>query len=193
SSRLRELCEREGLEIVLMPHPNLEPYLPGLDLPPHVHVVTYAQADVQEMIAGAALMITDYSSVAFDAAIARRPLAYFQFDREEFLGGGHIGRPGYFDYRSHGYGPVAATADEIIDFAEALAGRGFTVPDGYAQRTQTAFGDPDTKACARVIEAIEALGRPLTKKQLRTPVPTPVAPPIAYDQETGDAAAGAKR
>src|SRR5699024_6129906 len=92
SSRLRELCEREGLEIVLMPHPNLEPYLPGLDLPPHVHVVTYAQADVQEMIAGAALMITDYSSVAFDAAIARRPMAYFQFDREEFLGGGHIGR-----------------------------------------------------------------------------------------------------
>src|SRR5699024_6482356 len=124
SPRLHELCEREGLEIVLMPHPNLEPYLPGLELPPHVRVATYAQADVQEMIADAALMITDYSSVAFDAAIARRPLAYFQFDRAEFLGGGHIGRPGYFDYRSHGYGPVAATADEIIDFAESLAGRG---------------------------------------------------------------------
>ena len=193
SPRLHELCEREGLEIVLMPHPNLEPYLPGLELPPHVRVATYAQADVQEMIADAALMITDYSSVAFDAAIARRPLAYFQFDRAEFLGGGHIGRPGYFDYRSHGYGPVAATADEIIDFAESLAGRGYAVPDVYAQRTQSAFGDPDTKACARVTRAIEAVGRPLTKKQLRTPVPTPVAPPIAYDQLTGDAPTGPAR
>src|SRR5699024_6759985 len=153
-----ELCEREGLEIVLMPHPNLEPYLPGLDLPPHVHVVTYAQADVQEMIAGAALMITAYSSVAFDAAIARRPLALFRLGREECLGGGGIARRCCFVCRSHGYGPVAARAVENIDFAEALAGRGFTVPDGYAQRTQSAFGDPDTKACARVIEAIEALG-----------------------------------
>src|SRR5699024_6684065 len=127
--RLHELCQREGLEIVFMPHPNLEAYLPGIDLPTHVRVVTYAQADVQEMIANAALMITDYSSVAFDAAIAGRPLVYFQFDREEFLGGGHIGRPGYFDYRSQGYGPVAATADEIIDYSELLAGQGFTVPD----------------------------------------------------------------
>src|SRR5699024_8033083 len=82
SARLRALCDHEGLDVVFMPHPNLEPYLDGLDLPAHVRVATYAQADVQEMIASAALLITDYSSVAFDAAIARRPLAYFQLDRE---------------------------------------------------------------------------------------------------------------
>ena len=181
SARLRALCDHEGLDVVFMPHPNLEPYLDGLDLPAHVRVATYAQADVQEMIASAALLITDYSSVAFDAAIARRPLAYFQFDREEFLGGGHIGRPGYFDYHTLGYGPVVGNVGEVVNFAESIAINEFAVPDEYAKRTKRAFGNQDTKSCVRVTRAIESLGRSLPKKQLRTPIPTPRALPIAYD------------
>src|SRR5699024_8451284 len=124
---------------------------------------------------------------------ARRPLAYFQFDRAEFLVGGHLGRPGYFDYRLHGYGPVAATADEFIDVADSLAGRGYAVPGFDTKRPQRTFRSSVTQAWAHVARAIEAVGRPLTKKQLRTPVPTPVAPPIAYDQLTGDAPTGPAR
>lgn len=180
--RVLELCRREGRKLVFMPHPNLEPYLEGFDLPEEVRVVTYAEADVQEMIAGAGAMITDYSSVAFDAAFVGRPLVYFQFDRREFLGGGHIGRPGYFDYETHGFGPVAGTVDSVVEALERCAEAGFSVSEEFARRVRHAFGTQKPGACERVTRAIEDLSRPLSKRQLGSPIPTPTAPPLAIDQ-----------
>lgn len=180
--RVLELCRREDRELVFMPHPNLEPYLEGFDLPEDVRVATYADVDVQQMIAGADAMITDYSSVAVDAAFVGRPVVYFQFDRREFLGGGHIGRPGYFDYETHGFGPVVATVDGVLDALERCAEVDFSVPSEYAKRTRAAFGAPKSGACERVTRAIEDLSRPLSKRQLETSIPTPVAPSLAVDQ-----------
>ena len=180
--RLLELCRREDRDLVFMPHPNLEPYLEGFNLPKGVRVFTYADADVQEIIASADVMITDYSSVAFDAAFVSCPLVYFQFDRSEFLGGGHIGRPGYFDYETHGFGPVVGTVDGVVEALERCAEFGFSVPAEFARRARNAFGTPKPGACERVTRAIEDLEKPLSKRQLRTPIPTPVAPPHAVDQ-----------
>lgn len=181
SPDLQDLCDREGLDIVFMPHPNLEPYLKGFGLPDRVRVVSYADADVQEMIANSALMVTDYSSVVFDGAIADRPVVYFQFDRDVFLGGGHIGRPGYFDYGSQGFGPVVVSNTSVIAEVKAIASGGFVVPEKYAKRRRAAFGAVEGGACARVTKAIEDLSRPIASKRLRVPVPTPTSPPIAYD------------
>lgn len=182
SSELHDLGERQGMEIAFMPHPNLEPYLEKLDLPPHVRILSYADADVQKMIAGAAVVVTDYSSIAFDAAIADRPVVYFQFDRDEFLSGGHIGRPGYFDYEELGFGPVVEDVAGVVSESTAFADDEFRVPEEYAARAASTFGDVRDGASERVVTAIEELRRPLSKKQLRTLVPTPQAPPIAYDQ-----------
>ena len=137
---------------------------------------------MSQIIASADVMITDYSSVAFDAAFVSCPLVYFQFDRSEFLGGGHIGRPGYFDYETHGFGPVVGTVDGVVEALERCAEFGFSVPAEFARRARNAFGTPKPGACERVTRAIEDLEKPLSKRQLRTPIPTPVAPPHAVDQ-----------
>ena len=104
---LAEVCERMGLTIGFLPHPNIQPILGQLDLPAHVKALTFAGTDVQELFARSRLLVTDYSSVAFNAAYIDRPTVYFQFDRERVLSGGHVGRAGYFDYERDGFGPVA--------------------------------------------------------------------------------------
>ena len=60
------------------------------------------------------LMVTDYSSVAFDFAYLKKPVLYFQFDQADFFGGqyGH----GYYDYAKDGFGEVETELD-------AMAGR----------------------------------------------------------------------
>ena len=92
--------------IAFLPHPNLQPVLHAArPARPHRAALSYDGADVQEYFARARVLVTDYSSVAFNAAYLERPVVYFQFDADEVLAGGHVGRAGYFDYDATGSVP----------------------------------------------------------------------------------------
>ena len=45
--QVSELAEREGLRIGFLPHPNIQPALDRMALPPHVEALTFAGQDVQ--------------------------------------------------------------------------------------------------------------------------------------------------
>lgn len=182
SSELAALCRERGVGVTFVPHPNLVHYLADFDLPDWIEVATFDNADVQGMIAESALLVTDFSSIAFDAAFVERPVVYFQFDRELVFGGGHIGRPGYYSYVEHGFGPVAENVEDLLRIVAELLDGGHGMTEEYSSRVARTFAVPRNGASRRVTEVIESLGKPLTKKQLRTPVVTPVAPPIMREK-----------
>src|SRR4029077_10737454 len=105
----------QGLSLAFLPHPNLQPLLSLMDLPGHVQTLSYEGQDPQELFARARVLVTDFSSVAFNAAYLERPVVYYQFDAESVLGGGHTGRQNYFEYPRDGFGPVADTRDVAVD------------------------------------------------------------------------------
>ena len=157
SDALRALCHEQGLRIGFLPHPNMQPILNGLDLPDHVDALTYTDHDVQDLFVRAAVLVTDYSSVAFNAAYVDRPVVYFQFDAERVKLGGHLGRQGYFDYERDGYGPVTYALAHAVAAIVAAARTGRRTPEPYAGRIAAAFPDRDGQCCARVTQAIRAL------------------------------------
>ena len=140
-------------------------------MPAHVTPLTFADNDAQEIYARTAVMITDYSSVAFDVAMLNRRIVYFQFDRDDVLGGAHLGRTGYFDYERDGLGPVAADLAEVERaIVESIAGGPQASPE-YQARIDRMFLDRDGKACARVVAAVEDLGRPYRRRTPDHPRP----------------------
>ena len=167
SSEIAEAAARHGRRVVFMPHPNFQALLPQIKLPAHVAGLSFADNDAQEIYARAALMVTDYSSVAFDVAALERPIVYYQFDRDEVLGGAHLSRKGYFDYTRDGFGPV------VINEAEAIRAIVAAIEDGprpspdYQTRIDQTFVNRDGQACARVVAAVEELSRPY-----RSPITT---------------------
>ena len=110
-------------------------------------------------------MVTDYSSVAFDAAALDRPVVYFQFDRDTFFGGGHIGAPGYFDYERDGFGPVTldveATEAAVLEAIE----HGPRPTAAYQRRIDATFTLRDGQACGRVVDALLELSRPWKRRR----------------------------
>jgi hypothetical protein len=163
SEALAAACARDGRRLAFMPHPNLQAILPQMELPAHVEPMSFEGEDVQGLYARCALLVTDYSSVAFNIAYLDRPLVYFQFDRAEMERGGHMGRKGYFEYERDGYGPVAedlATAEAAIVAAIEAGPQAAPV---YQARIDAAFPDRDGGASARVVAAIEELSRPWQK------------------------------
>jgi CDP-glycerol glycerophosphotransferase (TagB/SpsB family) len=140
-----------------LPHPNLQPVLDQLSLPSWVRPLTFEDDDVQELFARSAVLVTDYSSMAFNSAYLDRPVVYFQFDRDRVLGGEHVGSKGYFDYERDGYGPVVTDSESAVDAVVGALAVGLTTE--YQRRVDDAFPDRDGRCCERVTEAVLASTR----------------------------------
>lgn len=166
--RLRSSAQKAGVKVVFMPHPNMQPYLASFDLPDWIDVRSYADADVRDMIVHARLLITDYSSIAFNAAYIRTPVMYYQFDRDRYFLG-HTERPGYFDYERDGFGPVTTEPDDAAITAASIISAG--MDRHFAERSDRAFPVRDGRNRQRVYEAmLEARTvRPLAERMRQTP------------------------
>jgi len=159
SDRLRAAAEKHGAVVGFLPHPNLQPVLQLVDLPEWVRPLTFDD-DVQALFARSRVLVTDYSSMAFNSAYLDRPVVYFQFDRDRVLGGEHVGSRGYFDYERLGYGPVVEDAESAVDALVTAIEDGLA-PE-YARRIADAFPLRDGKCCERVTEAVLASTRRVT-------------------------------
>ncbi|MEW1954926.1 CDP-glycerol glycerophosphotransferase family protein [Terrabacter sp. NPDC080008] len=161
SPELKAVAEQNGLEIVFMPHPNMQGYLDSSPLPPHIRVCKYSDTDIQQVLAQGAVMVTDYSSLAFEMAYIERPVVYFQFDQDEFFGGGHAYRRGSWSYEDNGFGPVTTTTEDAIAAIARAAAQSGQPDEVYAQRMGHIFPHRDGQCSERVVEAIISLDRPL--------------------------------
>ncbi|MBZ7984500.1 CDP-glycerol glycerophosphotransferase family protein [Campylobacter sp. RM12647] len=109
---LEELCKNNGYKVVFMPHFAMLEYLDDFKLSSFVEVVNMQDIDIQEYLCKASILITDYSSIAFDFALLKKKIIYFQFSEEEYYS--HIYDKGYFDYHKHGFGDICANISEVI-------------------------------------------------------------------------------
>ncbi|HEB9420209.1 TPA: CDP-glycerol glycerophosphotransferase family protein [Campylobacter coli] len=112
SRELQELHEKYNYKIVFNPHPQIRPYLEGFNLPSYI-IMSSVEMSMQKLFCESSLMITDYSSVAFEMAVLKKPVVYYQFDKDELFSR-HIYTQGYFDYNKDGFGIIALGLDNLL-------------------------------------------------------------------------------
>jgi len=157
SPRLAELAADYNMRLVFLPHPNLRDLVHEIELPPQIEIHSIESEDVQQLFARTGLLVTDYSSMAFNSGFLGRGCVYFQFDEDRFNSGEHTARAGYFDYRRDGFGPVATDLEGALDAIEgALAFAPGAAPE-YSARMNKTFTLRDDKACERLVAEIERL------------------------------------
>lgn len=158
NERLLTKAKELDYKINFVPHPVLFPYIDLFSVPKAVNLqgtdVTY-----RDMFARNKLLITDFSSVAFDFAYLRKPVIYCQFDADNFFNGGHDYKRGYFDYERDGFGEVEydleSTVDRIIEYME----NDCKLKDKYRERIDKFFAFNDQNNCQRVYEEIIKLDK----------------------------------
>jgi len=156
SDELVEGARVRGKRIVFMPHPNMQPYLDQFAVSPDIEVMAYADVDIRDVLARTAVCVTDYSSIAFNTAFLHVPTVYFQFDRDEYFSG-HTERKGYFDYETHGFGPVVETVDRAV--SAVMAAIDGELSPIYSTRVERAFPVRDGRNRERVFEAMQEAAR----------------------------------
>lgn len=155
-SKLIDYLEENGLTVVFYPHfavqKHLNHFQSGSD---RVILADFAHFDVQTLLKESKLLVTDYSSVFFDFAYMRKPVVYFQFDKDEFFSKHY--RQGYFSHQNMGFGPVIETVESAVDSIIQSADCGFLPTDKYLKRMEKFFPLYDNKNCDRIYDAINSL------------------------------------
>ena len=145
-------CEKEGYKVVFMPHPIVQPYIDMFELSRRVQVLDY-ETSWREIFAKSSMMITDYSSVAFDFAYLKKPVIYYQFDRREFFKG-HTYKAGYFDYQDMGFGEIVRNEKELFAAINKYMSNHFMMSETYKERVDRFYTYTDKKCCRRLYEKL---------------------------------------
>ncbi|WP_434965312.1 bifunctional glycosyltransferase/CDP-glycerol:glycerophosphate glycerophosphotransferase [Brevibacterium casei] len=184
SQELHDLASKHQLRLRFVPHPSIDKHIEQGDLPADVELVRHSEMDFQSALVDSRLMVTDTSSVAFDAAFIERPVVYFQFDVDTIYGGGHTARPGYFSFEDDGFGPVVSTVTEAVEaIVSLIAGDDPRIAE-FAQRRNATFTLPKTGNCERTYKAIVRSLKVVSPKDGTTLRPNPTAQPTRYLDQT---------
>lgn len=151
----------QGYQIVFAPHPSIQEYMDEFTVPDFIKIYSYSEGNIQSVFQNTSILITDYSSVAFDVAYLNKAILYYQFDYDEvFSSGNHTYQKGYFDYNRDGFGAVAYNETELLAALKDLVNNQAKVPDLYQKRIDKTFQFRDSNNCERVYQAILDLDKP---------------------------------
>ena len=156
-------AKQYGYRVVFFPHANIQPYLADFETPPYIEVLTHQDVSIQELFQRAALMITDFSSVAFEMAFLQKAVIYYQFDEDSFFQSDHIFQKGYFDYRNDGFGPVLRQESDLLAELSETLRRNAQPTAEYLARMSAFFPFRDGRNCERVYQAVIELDKPLSE------------------------------
>lgn len=153
-----DLAEKYGYVIQLMQHPKMETarqYLNG-KFDKRIKILPY-DTKYSEIFAKSSLIITDYSSVAFDFAYLRKPVLYYQEDNVSFFSGSHNYTRGYFDYEKDGFGEVLLAKEDLLKTLEDYLKNDCTIKPKYLKRINNTFCFNDRNNSERVYQEIKKL------------------------------------
>jgi CDP-glycerol glycerophosphotransferase len=154
---LAKLVGDNQLELIFCLHPNMQHLRSHFASAP-VRVVGQGEVDVQFLMKQSAAMVTDYSSVGFDFSFLDKPVHYFQFDRDRFLGklGSHL------DLDRELPGRIAFTRESLIASLEATVKRDMKMESTYRDRASKFIVARDRSHASRVFQAVWDMRQPKT-------------------------------
>ncbi|MFW0185435.1 CDP-glycerol glycerophosphotransferase family protein [Rothia sp. CCM 9418] len=109
--KLLEYLEKHDKKLLVQLHPNTERRVDCFEFSERV---VLSDLSYSEAIASAEMVFTDYSSVVLDAAFVGIPIAYYQWDLDDFFE--EQPYESRLDYEKDGLGPVFKHSEDILNY-----------------------------------------------------------------------------
>ena len=148
NTELQRHAQDHGYELVFCLHPNMQAFSSYFENSP-VKVIYQGDVDVQQLIKESALLVTDYSSVAFDFSFLHKPVIYYQFDRTKFIGpkGSHL------DLLNDLPGKITEEETELVEELKKTVDNGFVMEELYKEKANRFIAYRDELSSQRIYEA----------------------------------------
>ena len=142
---LISIAEKYDYKIIFKPHPMVYGYVDLFET--NEFVTIDEKTTYQELFKDSDLLITDYSSIAFDFSYMKKPIIYYQHDDDYNF------KEGYFKYKTMGFGEVITDENKLIAKIEEYLKNDCKMEEIYAKRVNSFYKYNDKNNCKRVYDA----------------------------------------
>ena len=150
--RLLESLKKHGYKLKFGLHPLLLKQSEDFTKNEMVEILG-KNIDYQKEFNENAIMVTDYSSVAFDFSYMRKPTIFAQFDKNTFYEG-QVYEKGYFNYEADAFGPVCYDYDSTINEIIKCVENDGEINKTYLERIDNFYEFHDRENCKRIYKII---------------------------------------
>lgn len=148
---LHDVAKNKNMDIVFCMHVNMLKYNKYFQHP-NVRTIIQGEENVQDLIKESALMITDYSSVAFDHAFLNKPVIFYQFDRARFLGNAKV----HINFEQDLPGEIVNNDTHLLQLIKEYENRGFQIKKEYKERANRFIQFKDQQSSERVYQVVKS-------------------------------------
>lgn len=110
--------------------------------------------DYKKAFSEGELLVSDHSSVVFDFAYLKKPVAYAHFDVDTFFDGHSYDKSNFFVDEDDGFGGVYYDYDTLVEGVVESIKDGCAMSEKYRNRVDNFFYKIDQDNCKRVYDAI---------------------------------------
>ena len=142
---LISIAEKYDYKIIFKPHPMVYGYVDLFET--NEYVTIDEKTTYQELFKDSDLLITDYSSIAFDFSYMKKPIIYYQHDDDYNF------KEGYFKYKTMGFGDVITDENILIAKIEEYLKNDCKMEEIYTKRVNSFYKYNDKNNCKRVYNA----------------------------------------
>ena len=142
---LISIAEKYDYNIIFKPHPMVYGYVDLFET--NEYVTIDEKTTYQELFKDSDLLITDYSSIAFDFSYMKKPIIYYQHDDDYNF------KEGYFKYKTMGFGDVITDENILIGKIEKYLKNDCKMEEIYTKRVNSFYKYNDKNNCKRVYDA----------------------------------------
>lgn len=152
SPRFADILEKYDLQVNFYLHPKFQNHMGTFrSANDRVHLLTFGDIPVNEMLMRCRMLITDYSSVSWDVFYQDKPVIFYQFDLDTY----EEAEGSYIDMHTELFGDRAETADDLLNLFEKQIQNDFKMYPQYEKMRHEYFTTIDRNHSKRVCECIK--------------------------------------
>lgn len=147
-TNLIEQLEKHNIILKFCMHPRIHNSIHYFQCAnPNVQFIGYGDMKINELIMESSLLITDYSSVAWDMYYLKKPIVFFQFDFK---------MDGYLNIEDELFGDRCVQVNELVQLLKFYINNRFVEKEKYKILRNQFFSYTDQNNSKRIIEEILA-------------------------------------
>lgn len=116
----------------------------------NIRIISFGERPVNQLLLESDLLITDYSSIAWEAYYQNKPTLFYQFDIEEY----EAFQGSYLDLKKDLFGPVYYKEEELIKGLQQIEKQNFKMDEQYIGLKKHYFKYIDNQNSNRIYQAI---------------------------------------
>lgn len=151
SENLYKLINDNDIILNFFIHPKFKQYIGNFkSRNKNLNIYEFGQVELNKLLMKASLLVTDYSSVAWDVYYQKKPVIFFQFDIKEY----DLYQGSYIDMKNQLFGDRAFNEESLLRLIKEYIATEFKEKPQYEYMRSTYLSNVDKSNCERTYEAI---------------------------------------